>query len=202
MLGAAIAFAMQTTVIAAPSPVTDEALTALALQESPLNGWMTNAIVDDPTMRAEVQRVGFDAGCSAIMETQASIVADYRDRLAPKMVAAIRDIVPTVTLDQMKILSFFVGPMQVYKSRVYDRVLEDALAVEAADKMRAAFLARTGQLPTTQDPGANRIAPNADIGQALGINGLYDLDNPAHLSLACAESKLSPDQRPKVFKGN
>jgi hypothetical protein len=196
-----LAITLQLSVVAAPSPVTDEALASFAARENPVSSWASSAIIDDAAMRAEIRRVGFANGCQIMAETRDAIKGRYSTAIVPFMISAVRDIVPADRLDEMPILSFLVGPMLIYQARIRDRLDQDAAPIRTAAvaEMRKSFLERTTALPTTNDLNANHIMPKADIAKALGKTGPYDLDKPADIGLACADLRISPDQRPVIM---
>jgi hypothetical protein len=196
----ALSIALQLTVTAAPSPMTDDALAMLAARENPVTSWATGAIINDAEMRAEIRRVGFVNGCNAMADSRAEISRRYNDEIIPITVAAIRAVVPEDRMNEVTILSFMFGPLQIYKGRIWDRLDQNAAALrnEITGDMRALFLANTSPLPTNKDPNANLILPKPDIAKALGIVGPYDLDKPASIGLACAEQRISPEQRPMI----
>lgn len=37
-----------------------------------------------------------------------------------------------------------------------------------------------------------------DIAEAVGLHGPYDLDNPAHMGMACADLLIPADKRPAI----
>ena len=118
MLSASLALLLQLSVVGAPAPVTDEALAVFARNESPLGFWLAETITSDPAMHAEMRRVGFATACNVLAESRNSVAMRYRERLVPATVKSVRDTVPADRLEEMKILSFLVGPMQIYKARI------------------------------------------------------------------------------------
>ena len=200
MLSASLALLLQLSVVGAPAPVTDEALAVFARNESPLGFWLAETITSDPAMRAEMRRVGFATACNVLAESRNSVVMRYRERLVPATVKSVRDTVPADGLEEMKILSFLVGPMQIYKARILDQVRVDGAAVisDAEAEMRSAFLSRTAVIDSIVGDEANIIMPKPDIATALQIDGEYDLDNPNQIMLACAEQHIGADQRPVI----
>ncbi len=200
MISASLVMFLQLSVVGAPVPVTDEALAAFARNESPLSFWLTETITRDPALRTEMRRVGFATGCKVLAESQNSVTLRFRDRLVAATVKSVRDMVPADRLEEMKILSFVVGPMQIYKARVLDQVRADEAAVisDAEAEMRSIFLSRTAVVDSIVGDEANIIMPKPDIATALQIAGEYDLDNPNHIMLACAEQHISADQLPAI----
>lgn len=181
-------------------PVTDAALERLAISEDRLSSRLMYVIYDDPALRAEIKRVGFERGCRAVAASRNDISAKFVPLLVPATVAAIRHVIPAERLNQIWPLSFFVGPMQVYKGRVdaeLDKTAQPILDTAYAE-MRQTFLARVKALSATSDASANRVMPRADIAGALGITGAYDLDKPSQLGMACAEVLISPSMRPTI----
>jgi hypothetical protein len=203
MLSASLALLLQLSVGGAPVTVTDEALAAFARQESPLGFWLAEAITHDPALGVEMKRVGFAAACNILVESRNSVTMRYRERLVPVTVKSVRDQVPADRLEEMKILSFLVGPMQMYKARVLDQVRSDGAAVisDAEAEMRSTFLSRTAVIDSIKGDDANIVIPKPDIAKALQIVGAYDLDNPNHIMLACTEQHIAPDQRPTITTG-
>lgn len=180
--------------------VPDAALERLAAVESRLPFRLNSLVYNDAGMRSEIKRIGFEKGCRAVRDSQRDVSAGYVPKLVPATVAAIRQVVPAERLNDMRMLSFVVGPLQIYKGRV-DAALEATagpILQSAYDAMRASFMARMKVIPTERHHAANDVAPRADVAAAVGITGAYDLDNPAQLGLACAELLISPGARPKI----
>lgn len=180
--------------------VTDAALERLATVESRLPLRLGHVIYDDARLRAEIKRIGFEKGCHAVDDSRRAVSEVFVPKLVPATVAAIRQVVPAGTLNEMRVLSFVVGPLRVYAVRIGDAldasagpILESAYAA-----MRESFAARAKLIPTAQEPSANLVAPKADVAAALGLGGRYDLDNPVQLAFACAELLISPNLRPKI----
>lgn len=203
MLSASLALLLQMSVVGAPVSVTDEALAAFARQESPLGVWLAEAITHDPALRVEIKRVGFAAACNILVESRNSVSMRYQKRLVPVIVKSVRDKIPADRLEEMKILSFLVGPMQIYKARVLDQVRFDGAKVisDAEAEMRSTFLSRTAVIDSVEGDEANIVTPKPDLAKALQIVGAYDLDNPDHIMLACAEQYIAPDERPTITTG-
>ena len=203
MQSVSLALFLQLGVIAAPAPVTDEALAAFVRQENPLGVWLSETITHDPKMRAEMKRVRFASACTALAESRTLIAARHRERLVPITVNSVKHHVPADRLNEMKILSLWVGPMQIYKARILDQVRRDGaeIVAEAESEMRSAFLTQTAKMNSVEGESANIVLPKADIAKALGIADGYNLDNPAHIMLACAEQRIAPDQRPTITTG-
>lgn len=180
--------------------VPDSSLERLATVESRLPLRLSYVVYDDARLRAEIKRIGFEKGCRAVQDSRREVSDEFVPRLVPATVAAIRRVVPAERLNDMRVLSFVVGPLQIYEGRV-DAELDATAGPElqsAYDAMRNSFLARTKVIPTERHQSANVVAPKADVAAALGIKGTYDLDNPAQLGLACAELLISPGSRPKI----
>lgn len=169
--------------------VSDQALERLATTESRLPGRLNLLIYNDPAMRTEIKRVGFEKGCHAIADSRREVSRQFVPALVPATVGAIRKIVPEPRLSAMRPRSFIAGPLRIYERRIDDEIDRTApeILMAAYDAMRTAFLARTRKYPTTQDRADNVVMPAADIAAAASINGPYDLDNPAHLGMACIE---------------
>lgn len=182
------------------SSVSDQALEQLAIRESRLPGRLYRLIYDDPSMRAEIRRVGFEKGCRAIVDGKRQVSLQFVPALVPATVAAIRKVVPEPRLSEMRFRSFISGPMRVYARRIDDEIDRTASASlrMAYEAMRIAFLQRTHQLPATKNPKDNVIMPRADIAEAVGLQGPYDLDNPAHLGMACADLLIPAEKRPAI----
>lgn len=190
----------RTAASAGRSAVPDQALQDLAIRENRLSRRLYPLIYDDPSMRAEIKRVGFEKGCRAIADSKQEVSLRFAPMLVPATVAAIRKIVPEPQLSEMRFRSFFTGPMRIYTKRIdneLDRTASTSLNA-AYSAMRAAFLKRTRQFPATGNPADNIVMPKADIVAALGLKGAYDLDNPAHLGMACAELLIPAPLRPTI----
>ena len=203
MLSASLALLLQLSVVGAPAPVTDEALAAFARNESPLSFWLAETITYDSALRAEMKRVGFAAACNVLAESRNLVTMRYRERLVPAIVKSVRATVPADRLEEMNILSFLVGPMQIYRARILDQVRVDGAAdiSDAEAEMRSTFLSRTAVMDSVEGNEANIAMPKHDIAKALQIVGGYDLDNPNHIMLACAEQHIGADQRPTITTG-
>lgn len=184
----------------APSTVSDAALERLATRESRLPGRLYRLIYDDPSMRAEVRRVGFAKGCQAIADSRQEVSLRFVPMLVPATVTAIRKIVPEPQLSEMRFRSFVSGPLHIYARRIDDELDRTASASlnHAYSAMRAAFLKRTREFPVTENPADNIVMPKADIAAMLGMKGPYDLDKPSHLGMACAEALIPADERPTI----
>ncbi len=187
----------------APSPVTDATLERLATVESRLPLRLDYVVYEDAGLRAEIKRVGFEKGCHAVRESRRAVSDAFVPKLVPATVAAIRHVVPAARLDEMRVLSFSMGPLRVYKIRIEDELDATAgpILQSAYAAMRDTFAARTKLLPTEPSLSANVVATKADIAAALGLAATYDLDKPAQLAMACAELLISPAQRPKISLG-
>jgi len=184
----------------AASAVSDQALEDLAIRESRLSRRLSPLIYDDPSMRAEIKRVGFEKGCRALDDSRREIGLRFAPALAPATVAAIRKIVPEPQLSEMRFRSFVTGPMHVYTRRIdieLERTASESLNA-AYSAMRAAFLKRTRAFPATGNPADNIVMPKSDITAAVGLKGAYNLDNPAHLGMACAELLIPAPLRPTI----
>lgn len=190
----------QAAATADASPVSDQALKELALRESLLPRHLTNVVLDDPAMRAEIRRVGFEKGCRAMAESRNEVGQQYRAALVPATVVAIRKFVPEPRLSQMRPRSFVIGPLQIYKVRIGDEVERTAGSVLSAarDAMRLAFRRRTSANPDTTSPSDNVVMPRADIATAVGFKAAYDLEKPSHLGMACAEMLIPSAIRPRI----
>jgi hypothetical protein len=172
----------------------------LATVESRLPLRLSSLVYDDARLRAEMKRIGFQKGCRAVRDSRRDVSEEFVPKLVPATVVAIRRVVPAERLNEMRLLSFVVGPLQIYKSRVDAELDATAgpILQSAYDAMRSSFTARTKGIPTEQHESANVVAPKADVAAALRLKGAYDLDNPAQLSLACAELLISPGARPTI----
>jgi hypothetical protein len=182
------------------SAISDQALEQLAARESRLPGRLNRLIYDAPSMRAEIKRVGFEKGCHAIADSRREVSLQFVPALVPPTVAAIRKIVPEPRLSETRPRSFVFGPMRIYANRIdeeIDRTASDVLTT-AYDAMRTAFLTRTHGMATTRNPADNIIMPRPDIAAFGSLNGPYNLDNPAHLSMACADLLTPADRRPTI----
>lgn len=203
LLSLVLAVAQLVVQAGAPGGVDDRALGQVAVRESPLPQRLRNLILDDPAARAALRRVGFPAGCKALGASQRAVSDRHAAALAPFVVAAIRATVPAARLAEMPVLSFYVGPLQVYKSRVVAAVERSAapLLATAEREVRADFAQRVRALPSMRDPAVNVVRPRADVAAALGMRKPYDLDDPAQLGLACAELSIDPAARPTITTG-
>lgn len=180
--------------------VTDQVLEQLASNESRLPGRLKDVIFEDPAMRKEIRRVGFEKGCRAMAESRREVSQRYNAALIPATVAAIRKFVPEPQLSLMRPRSFVTGPLTIYKARIEGEIDRSAPAILAAaySAMRDAFLKRTKTYPSQTQPAGNIVMPKPDLAVAVGMTGPYNLDDPAHLSMACIELLISPDKRPKI----
>ncbi|MCI4589334.1 hypothetical protein MOK15_04385 [Sphingobium sp. BYY-5] len=182
------------------STVTDDVLKQLAIAESRVPSRLYRVIYDDPSMRAEIKRVGFEKGCRAVAESKRQVSRQFVPSLVPATVAAIRKIVPEPHLSEMRPRSFIVGPMRIYTKRIDDEIDRTAspLLMATYAAMRAEFLGRMRELPTSRNPEDNIVMPKTDIAAFGSLNGAYDLDNPAQLGMACADFLIRPEQRPTI----
>lgn len=198
MIAVAVALLVQNTQpLAVPQSV--ELLASGSILHSRL-GWL---ILDDPALRGELRRVGFDKGCRALATSRNEVAARFASELAPATSAAIRKIVPAERIDAANPRAFLVGPMTVYRDRIANELgntAGDTLARAETD-VRAGFLQRTRSQPDVSDPKANIVVPRPDIARALNLGATYDLDNPAQLGMACAELLISPANRPAISGG-
>ncbi|ARS26596.1 hypothetical protein [Sphingomonas sp. KC8] len=184
----------------AQSALPELAFERLATAESRLPGRLSNLIYNDPAMRAEIRRVGFEKGCRAVADSRRDVGMKFVPALVPATVAAIRKIVPEPQFSEMRPRSFVVSPLRIYAKRIdaeIDRTAPEILTV-AYDAMRKSFLERLRQYPTTQNPADNIVVPRADIAAFGNLEGPYDLDNPVHLSIACADLFISAKMRPTI----
>lgn len=184
----------------AQAEVSDEVLERIAVNESRLRVRLGPVIYDDPAMRAEIRRIGFEKGCHAVADSRREVVARYALELVPATVEAIRKRVPANQLSEMRARSFLATPLVAYASRIdaeIERIAPDILTA-ADEAMRQSFLRQAQSYPDVTDPAANKIIPRADIAATGIIQGYYDLDKPSHLALACADFLISPDARPKI----
>ncbi len=203
MLSASLALLLQLSAVGASAPVTDEELAIFARNESPLSFWLAETITQAPALRAEMKRVGFAAACNVLAESRNLVSARYRERLVPAIIKSVRATVPADRLEELNILSFLVGPMQIYRARILDQVRVDGAAdiSDAEAEMRATFLSRTAVMDSVKGEEANVVMPKPEIAKALQIVGGYDLDNPNHIMLACAEQQIAADERPTITTG-
>lgn len=180
--------------------VPDSSLERLANIESLLPWRLSSLVYNDVRLRFEIKRIGFEKGCRAVRDSRREVSDQYVPKLVPATVTAIRRVVPPERLNNMRVLSFFVGPLQIYKNRVNAELDSTAgpILQSAYDAMRRSFAARTKAIPTERRRSANVVVPEADVAAAVGIKGTYDLDNPGQLSLACAELLIAPGSRPKI----
>jgi hypothetical protein len=172
----------------------------LAALESRLPVKLSRLIYGDPAMRAEIRRVGFVKGCHAIAESRREVGTQFVPLLVPATVAVVRKIVPEARLSAMPVRSFSSGPLSLYTKRIDDEIERTASVTltQAYAAMRAAFLARTRKMPATRSPADNVVMPKADIAAFGSLKGAYDLDNPAHLSMACADLLIPASRRPTI----
>lgn len=182
--------------------VSDAAVELLATREGTLWRRLTNVVINDPAMRAEIRRVGLANGCHGMDDSRAEVAPAYRATLMPVIVAAIRKLVPAERLARAGYLSFVSAPLVPYEARVRDEVERNAADTLAAAeaRMRGVFLDRIRREPAG-DPEASRVLPRADLAAALGLQGPYNLDKPSDLGLACADLLISPDMRPTITTG-
>lgn len=205
MIGYAFALiAAQTIVSPDPSAWTvDQRIAYLAESEARMANRIEGAVYADPAIRAEIRRVGFSAGCSAFGRARREVVNRHASALTPHFEAAIRRLVPLERITEAPFLSFLWSSLSAYQRRVSNAAEQSAeaeLAGARAD-LRATFLSYTAPLATNGDPSANVVMPRTDIARALGVEGAWNLDNPNHLSMACLEQLISPDQRPIISGG-
>jgi hypothetical protein len=198
LLGLALAAQLQLT----PAQ-SDARLRALAERGSLITSRMSDAVLQDPAMRAEWRRVGFEKGCLAFASAEKEVKARHLPLLVEPTIAAVRKFVPQERLDRLPALSFSYGGLQVYRARVEQELgrTSGGLIADAVEDMRRNYQAQVKALPTATNPEANVVIPKADIGAALGVKGAWDLNNPAQLGMACAELRIPPGVRPQINVG-
>ena len=181
----------------------DQRIAYLAESEARLGLRIERPVYADPAIRAEIRRVGFSAGCSAFGRARREVVDRHAAALTPYFEAAIRRLIPAERIAETRFLSFLATPLTGYQSRVSNAAEQaaDAELTAARADLRATFLAYTAPVATNDDPSANVVMPRTDIARALGIEGAWDLDNPNHVSMACLEQLISPNQRPIISGG-
>lgn len=186
-----------------PSAASDARIRALAERGSLISSRLDNAILQDPEMRAQWRRVGFETGCLTFAAVEKEVKARHVPDLVEPTIAAIRKYVPQERLDRMPALSFSYGGLQVYRARIENELnrTSASLFARAVQDMRRAYGERVRALPTTSNPADNIVMPKADLAVALGIKGAWDLDNAAHLGMACAELQIPPQIRPTITTG-
>jgi len=165
---------------------------------------INSAVFDDPKMRAEMRRVGMAAGCAAVDAATRDVVARHAPLLLPYAVHAVRSVIPEQQLARATHISFIAPPFTSYSGRVraeLEEIAASQLAAARAD-MRAAFLQRTAKLSRSNEVAEQSVRPRQDISAVLGLNGRWNFDNPAHMSLACLEMSISPSVRPKISGGS
>lgn len=142
--------------------VSDASLERLATLESRLPQRLSYLVYDDVKLRAEIKRIGFEKGCRAVNDSRREVSDAFVPKLVPATVASIRRVVPADRLNSMRVLSFFVGPLQIYKGRI-DADLDATAAPilqSAYDAMRRSFVARTKIIPTERT--RNTAGPSID----------------------------------------
>ena len=181
----------------------DQRIAHLAESEASLATRIERPVLEDPAIRAEFRRIGFATGCSVFGQSRREVVPRHVPDLIPHFDAAIRKLIPAEQIAKARFLSFLASPLIGYHRRVADsaeRTAEAELASATAD-LRTTFLSRTAAVQTNGDPAANVVVPRADIARALGVDGPWNLDNPNHVALACAEQLIPPDRRPLISGG-
>ena len=181
----------------------DQRIAHLAQDEARLAIRLERPLYEDAAIRAEFRRVGFASGCSAFAQARREVVSRHLPALKPHFEAAIRKLIPAEQIEKARFLSFLASPLMAYQRRVSQAAERTAQAelAGATEDLRRAFLSRTGPLSTSRDPAANVIMPRGDIARALGVDGPWNLDNPNHVALACAEQTIPPSQRPLISGG-
>jgi hypothetical protein len=204
VISLAIMLATQVVVPGGQGRSIEERVAILAESAAANSGRVESVVFDDPTMRAEVRRVGFKAGCMAVAESSREVINRHLPLLRPYAVQAVRAAIPEQRLAEATHISFIAPPLTMYSGRVkakLDEIAAGPIAAARAD-MRAAFLKRTAKSPDSGEVAEQSIKPRQDISAALGLNGRWDFNNPAHMSLACMELRISPAVRPKISGGS
>lgn len=186
-----------------PPAVSREPQVMASIRSGVIGPRLMNVIKNDPALRAEIRRVGFEKGCRAMADSSREVTDRYGEILKPEMLAAIRDSVPTEVLAGPNYLTFLGGPLIGFRRRIttlFERAGAEKLAAADAE-VRDAFLKRTRPQPDTTDPSANIVKPRDDINAVFGYGASYDLDHPAQLGLACSDLLIHPAVRPKITVG-
>jgi hypothetical protein len=140
------------------SSVSDASLERLATLESRLPQRLSHLVYDDVKLRAEIKRIGFEKGYRAVHDSRLEVSNAFVPKLVPATVGSFRRVVPAERLNAMRVLSFFVGPLQIYELRI-DADLDATAAPmlqSAYDAMRRSFVARTKIISTAREPRGQR----------------------------------------------
>ena len=204
---AAFALTLAAPTIALPDPAAwtvEQRVDYLAEGQARFAQPVSHALYEDPKVRAEIRRIGFLNGCKLVEQARKGVLDAHFDQLKTGYAAAIRKTVDENMLKTARFLSFNASPLMSAGFRLR-REAERSMASEFATirvELPKRFFELSGQLPTNNDPAANRIKPRADIAGALGITGDYDLDSAGYLGLACAEAMIDPKIRPQISGGH
>jgi hypothetical protein len=147
------------------------------------------AIFEDAPVRAEIKRVGLDAGCPIVTDVARATAARFAQTLTPFAEAAVRDTMPTIRLKELHPVSFLVGAAGIYRSRI-ERKFEDLAAeplAEARTEARHAVITGLAGLPDFV-PTSETAPPIAPIFEgAFGARAEETWDSPPLLTLACLQ---------------
>lgn len=146
-------------------------------------------IFEDPGVRAEMKRVGVDAGCPVVTEAARAAAVRFTQPLAPFAESAVRETIPAQRLDELTPVSFLIGSVGIYRSRI-DRKFEELAAeplASARAEARQAVLAGLADLPdfVTGPDTPPPIDPFFE--SAFGAKAEQAWDSAPLLSLACLQ---------------
>ena len=149
-------------------------------------------LFEDAPVRAEIKRVGLEAGCPVATEIARTTAARFREALAPFAERAVREPIPTERLEQFRPVSFLTGGAGLYQSRV-DRKFEEIAAeplANARNEARAAIIAALAGLPDFV-PGPDTPPPiDPFFESAFGAKADKTWDSAPLLSLACLQRNV------------
>jgi hypothetical protein len=181
----------------------DQRIAYLAVSEARMARRLEDAVYEDPTMRAEIKRVGLTRGCDALASASKESIALFAGVLAPHFESAIRLNIPAQRINDARFLSFSAMPFASYRHRVVEQAERSGSAdiARARADLRERFLQRTRPIETTRNDADNVVMPRPDTGAALGIAGPWNLDKPSQLAMACIEHTIRPEARPEIIVG-
>jgi len=146
-------------------------------------------LFEDATVRAEMKRVGVDAGCPVVAEVARAAAVRFTEPLTPFAEIAVRETIPAQRLAELSPVSFLIGSVGIYRSRV-ERKFEEMAAeplVEARTEAREAALRGLAELPDfVAGPGT---APPIDpfFESAFGARADRVWESAPLMSLACLQ---------------
>ena len=149
---------------------------------------------EQPAVRAELKRVGLDAGCPLVWRVARSTSARYLDALMPFAQRAVREAIPLPVLESMSPVSFAAGPAMGYTSRVdrkFDEVAADLLG-RAHGEAGAEVMASLAELPDFEPAAATgpELAPVFQNG--LGAKPEQVWQSTPLLAIACLQRSPLP----------